>query len=1192
MKRFCTFFLILIALGCWISVADAQVVNIPDPNLVVVVRDALELSPNAAITREAMQRLTTLRASPWNVDELTGQYKRIGSISGLEHASNLEALYLEGNELNDLRPLARLTQLKALSINVKKISDLSRHVDLTQLEDLQLSGWFNRSRHKIPDLHLLSNLTQLTRLSVWSAQVKDLGFLKGLTQLRSLSLSSNQISDLRPLEGLTQLSELYLWNNQISDLKPLAGLTNLTWLSLGNNQIRDVSPLAKLTNLEYLWLKGNQIQNTAVLANLPNLRQVDFNIPPIISVRRDDGSSELPSVGQTLKYRVVIQNAWNVIGFNLSYIIPHKLVSVRSVGWFDNVEHTSRNKNRSGSLTASGLPTRRSLHNVAIFTFNATGAGEGHLEVGGKVTTTHGTVNLNTQFPLTIFPGDTSRPTTDVVVTLDPVPSGGSAVRIPDRQLAAAVRKALGLGANARITRQAMQGLTRLDARESQIKNLTGLEHATQLTGLFLYHNQIRDVSPLTGLTQLKELGLDGNQISNIHPLSGLTQLELLHIGGNQINNSGVRIFTKLKQLKGLSLSGNKISNIRPLAKLTKLEALWLSHNKIRDVSPLAGLLNLKTLHLDGNPIQDFSPLASLTNLSDVDFSSSEAGIGFTTAGPKIEGPWLWMIVSTGRKSGAAAAASGKDWLAAASRGSVTEAQIATNGAAVGDRFKNRKWTLGRLAPTGGDNITQTLHTIGLVRNRNIDNHVTYGSIALDSPRKQNTTMYAGSDDAVKVWLNGELVHDNPIDRPASDYQDSFSVTLKKGKNILLVAVYEAVGTWSGFFGFENDAVYSVLTTPVVQIGAAQRPPMYWINAQAGTLHRLVGAEVENLVPSVQNATSLVLNSADNKIYWTEQVGKNKGKIKRANLDGSSVRVLANILNGVPRSIAVDPTQGKLYWTNANGGIQRANLNGKQVRNLIQNLESPDKIIVDAAGGKLYWTETDGRIRRANLNGKRIEDIASGLSPVADIAISGKKLYWTEITSESGGRIGRANLNGSNFGTLANLQTPALGIAIDAVGKRLYWSDFAGNIRRSNLNGRRIQNVVLGLTFPIDLAVGSLRGRSAAAPGNNSLASSETAIPDTTGLLANYPNPFNPETWIPYQLATHTDVLILIYDARGILVRRLELGHQPAGTYTSKSHAAYWDGKNEVGESVASGVYFYVLTAGDFSATRKMLILK
>ena len=101
-----------------------------------------------------------------------------------------------------------------------------------------------------------------------------------------------------------------------------------------------------------------------------------------------------------------------------------------------------------------------------------------------------------------------------------------------------------------------------------------------------------------------------------------------------------------------------------------------------------------------------------------------------------------------------------------------------------------------------------------------------------------------------------------------------------------------------------------------------------------------------------------------------------------------------------------------------------------------------------------------------------------------------------------------------------------------------------------------------------------------------------TLAPQRTALLANYPNPFNPETWIPYQLAVPADVSISIYSADGQLVRTLALGHQPVGIYEARSRAAYWDGKNTVGESVASGVYFYTLTAGDFTATRKMLILK
>ena len=93
-------------------------------------------------------------------------------------------------------------------------------------------------------------------------------------------------------------------------------------------------------------------------------------------------------------------------------------------------------------------------------------------------------------------------------------------------------------------------------------------------------------------------------------------------------------------------------------------------------------------------------------------------------------------------------------------------------------------------------------------------------------------------------------------------------------------------------------------------------------------------------------------------------------------------------------------------------------------------------------------------------------------------------------------------------------------------------------------------------------------------------------------LAANFPNPFNPETWIPYQLASDADVTLTIHSLDGQLVRRLALGHQVAGTYYSRSRAAYWDGKNDLGEPVASGVYFYTLTARDFTATRKMLIRK
>ena len=99
-------------------------------------------------------------------------------------------------------------------------------------------------------------------------------------------------------------------------------------------------------------------------------------------------------------------------------------------------------------------------------------------------------------------------------------------------------------------------------------------------------------------------------------------------------------------------------------------------------------------------------------------------------------------------------------------------------------------------------------------------------------------------------------------------------------------------------------------------------------------------------------------------------------------------------------------------------------------------------------------------------------------------------------------------------------------------------------------------------------------------------------IPDKADLLQNYPNPCNPETWIPYQLSEDSLVSIRIYDVSGRLVRELNLGHKDAGMYYGREQAAYWDGRNTADEYVASGVYFYQIQAGRFSKIRKMTLLR
>ena len=138
------------------------------------------------------------------------------------------------------------------------------------------------------------------------------------------------------------------------------------------------------------------------------------------------------------------------------------------------------------------------------------------------------------------------------------------------------------------------------------------------------------------------------------------------------------------------------------------------------------------------------------------------------------------------------------------------------------------------------------------------------------------------------------------------------------------------------------------------------------------------------------------------------------------------------------------------------------------------------------------------------------------------------------------------------------------------------------------------KNIAAALADVRQMAVGDVRlGKELAVlEGLLALLAEMTTTPETTALLPNYPNPFNPETWIPYHLAKDAEVIVRIYDMRGVAVRELVLGYRAAGVYQSRGRAAYWNGRNHHGEPVASGVYFYTLTAGDFTATRKMLIRK
>ncbi|MDE2736451.1 MAG: DUF5050 domain-containing protein [Gemmatimonadota bacterium] len=216
------------------------------------------------------------------------------------------------------------------------------------------------------------------------------------------------------------------------------------------------------------------------------------------------------------------------------------------------------------------------------------------------------------------------------------------------------------------------------------------------------------------------------------------------------------------------------------------------------------------------------------------------------------------------------------------------------------------------------------------------------------------------------------------------------------------------------------------------------------------------------------------------KIYWTNRVFGTQ--IQRADLDGSNVEDLVTTATGVPDGIALDLTEGKMYWTSRVGEIRRANLDGSNAEHLItEAVKFPQGIALDVAGGKMYWTDRDtDKIQRANLDGSDIEDLVTeGLKSPQGIAldVAGGKMYWTDRDTD---KIQRANLDGSDIEDLVTegLKSPQ-GIALDVAGGKMYWTDRdTDKIQRANLDGSNVEDLITsGIGAPRDIALDLTKGR-------------------------------------------------------------------------------------------------------------------
>ena len=380
---------------------------------------------------------------------------------------------------------------------------------------------------------------------------------------------------------------------------------------------------------------------------------------------------------------------------------------------------------------------------------------------------------------------------------------------------------------------------------------------------------------------------------------------------------------------------------------------------------------------------------------------------------------------------------------------------------------------------------------------------------------------------------------------------------------------------------------------------------MYWTDAGPGTIQRadLDGENREILFdPIVREPYGIALGM--NEMYWTDVV---KGTILQADLNGKNLEVLLTGLNRPTDITLLDGT--KIYWAEWGiGKIKAADLDGSQVEDIATGLDYPKIIALNRDSSKMYWANRD-TVFRSNLDGSHFEKIATvqrwygwysamGLD-FSDIAldVEGAKMYWTNQDT-----IFRSDLDGSHFEKIATVQRWYgwnQAVALDPVGGKIYWTKVssvpsldsnypesaAAGIVRSNLDGSNVEGIYFMRTYshsaPTDIAL--------YIPHPTSVSTLDTtpAIPTTSGLSPNFPNPFNASTQIAYRLAIPGPVRLTIYNTLGQPVRTLVDQFQAASSYQVR-----WDAHDQRGTALAAGVYLVRLHYPGGEQTRRLLLLK
>ena len=644
-------------------------------------------------------------------------------------------------------------------------------------------------------------------------------------------------------------------------------------------------------------------------------------------------------------------------------------------------------------------------------------------------------------------------------------------------------------------------------------------------------------IADLTGIEfalNLTELNLWDNSISDISSLAGLTNLTQLILGENAI--SDISPLVELTNLTRLDLRENSISDISPLAGLTNLTTLFLEDNSISDISPVVRLINLIELDLNYNSISDISSLALLTSLTRLALEENSISDISPLAGLTN---LRHLDLDYNSVSDISVISGFTDLKALRLAGNPISDISPLGGLTNLTRLYFGRNLISDISPLEG---LTNLESLYIGTNSISDISVVSGltnlrSLELESNPISDILPLAGLTNL--EWL---YLWDNSI----SDISPLINLTnlreLYLSHNLISDLAALVANT-----GLAAEDVIALRGNPLNYQSINTHIPVLKNRGVRLRFDYRTPATIVKISGYQRGSPSVTLNP------FVVEVRDEYG----------------SAFEGVPITFAVTAGDGTLSathtTTDVNGRAQSTLTLGQNLGVHVVSAIAAGWVIDDPAIFSVI-SDTEPPPITTDVNGDGIANILDLVLVASAFGSEGPDLP--------------TDVNGDEVVNTLDLVWVA-----DALGA----APAAPSLQPQVLEMLTAEDVKLWLSHAQQLDLTDATSLKGILFLEQLLAA---LLPRETALLPNYPNPFNPETWIPYRLAEDAFVTLTIYDGRGQVVRTLDVGHQIAAFYETRSKAIHWNGRNEFGEEVASGVYFYHLSAGDFSSTRKMLILK